>query len=491
MIAAIQVPFARDEASRVATLRALDLLDTAPEQDYDAIVALAAQLLGKPTAFISLMDSERQWLKARRNIDFDETPREIAFCDHVIRDDSMLVIDDAALDPRFRDNPLVAPTGGIRFYAGTPIHATAADGSAQPIGTLCVVDEKPGSLDEDGRRALRHLATLTEALIAARAAAHRSDGIADLAERQAADLARKDRTFRQAERMTKIGSWRFIPAGQAIEWSEGVFRIHGLENGALPRLDEALDFYPPHARTIVETAMAKTFAEGVPFDVEVDFVTATGEPRRVRSMGEADFRDGAVVALVGVFQDITDRHSLEQVLRRTADSDELTGIANRAAFNRALGKAIGAQQRQPSPVMLALIDLDGFKEVNDTLGHLAGDDVLRAVGRRLSEPWLRNSFAARMGGDEFALIVEDPSLIADPAAFVERLQEELCVPVSAGGLTIAASGTVGTAMLGTHDNARDFIHTADTELYAAKRRRIGNRRRGERRQPDGVQPLLL
>ena len=107
--------------------------------------------------------------------------------------------------------------------------------------------------------------------------------------------------------------------------------------------------------------------------------------------------------------------------------------------------------------------------------------MLRADGRRLQLPWLQQSFAARLGGDEFALIVDDAGLVAAHATFAARLQQELCVPVSVHGLTIATSGTVGTALLGRHDNVRDFVHAADTELYAAKRTRIGERRRRDRR----------
>ena len=309
----------------------------------------------------------------------------------------------------------------------------------------------------------------------------RAASIATLAARQATDLARSDRTFRQAERMAMIGSWRYDPVDGGIEWSEGVFRIHGLAVGTEPAVDRAMDFYPPHARAEISAAMATAIQTGRAFDVETDFVTATGDRRRVRSLGEPEHAGGRMVALVGVFQDVTDRYELEQQLRRSAERDELTGIANRAAFNRALEDAVADAIRDGTPLMLALIDLDGFKAVNDTLGHLAGDDVLRTVARRIEQPWLANCFAARLGGDEFALIVTDPALIEGRFDFVARLEGALQLPASAGGLTIAASGTVGTALLDTHAAIRDLVHAADTDLYAAKRRRIGERRIGDRR----------
>ena len=123
--------------------------------------------------------------------------------------------------------------------------------------------------------------------------------------------------------------------------------------------------------------------------------------------------------------------------------------------------------------------MDGFKAINDTLGHNAGDDVLRAVGRRLTAPWLMGSVAARLGGDEFALVIDQPVLARDPAALAARLEEALAQTVEGdGGLTIATAGTVGVALLEPGMVAlRDFVHAADVVLYAAKRRRVGERRR--------------
>lgn len=468
MLAQSHPPSTDRETRRLAALHALELLDSEPESEYDAIVALASRLLDKPVAFLSLVDRDRQWLKARHNIAARESPRSIAFCNHTIRGTDLLVVADATRDRRFRDNPLVTTDGGVRFYAGMPLHVVGPDGERHAIGALCVADRAPGEMPEAHRAALRHLAMLVEALLGARVTIRR----------QRDEIAYRDRAFGQAERMARIGSWRLEAGADRVEWSDGVFAIYGLPNDRAPSVDDALSHYPPPARAIVADAIGTALRTGDPFQFEVDFVARDGDVRRVRAIGESEIVDGAVVAILGVFQDITDRYRTEQRLRRSANVDDLTGIANRAAFNRALKAAIAAPGRNDTPLMLALIDLDGFKAVNDTLGHLAGDDVLRAVGGRLRAPWLHGSFAARLGGDEFALIVDHPSLTAQPDRFVERLQEELCVPVTAGKLTITVAGTVGTALLdASHDGLRDFVHAADTCLYAAKRRRIGNRRR--------------
>ncbi|GAA0670794.1 diguanylate cyclase (GGDEF)-like protein [Sphingomonas insulae] len=463
-----------DETSRLAALHALALLDSAPEKEFDALVALAAELLGCPTALITLIDRNRLWIKASTTPGERELDRDIAFCDSTIRQGEPMIVDDLSHDARFRDNPLVA--AGARFYAGTAIHVADGEGVRQPVGTLCVLDDRPRSLNSAGHAALQHLASLAEALIAARRTALEAIRIATAGERLVSQLANNDRIFRQAERIAMIGSWRLSVADQTLEWSDNVYRIHGLEVGAMPALSEALDFYPPQARADVSARLTRTIDTGEPFDFEADLVTADGRRRRIRAACETESRDGVVQALIGVFQDITDRHGLETQLRRSADTDALTGIANRAAFDRELETAMGTARDKGSPLMLALIDLDGFKTINDSLGHDAGDDVLRLTGTALTQPWLRDCFAARIGGDEFALIVTDPQMIAQADQLAVDIEAALRVSVEANGITMTSAGSVGMANFDDEIHSlRDFARRADVMLYAAKRARVGRR----------------
>ncbi|MGP7794624.1 diguanylate cyclase domain-containing protein [Sphingomonas sp. CLY1604] len=465
-----------DETSRLAALHALALLDSEPEREFDAVVALAADLLGCPTAMLTLIDRDRLWIKASTTSGARELDRDIAFCDRTIRQQTPLIVDDLSDDPRFRDNPLVTDTG-LRFYAGTAIHVADGAGVRQPIGTLCVLDSRPRSLNAAGDAALKHLASLAEALIAARRTALEAIRIATAGEELVGQLARKDRIFRQAERIAMIGSWRVSLDGPTLEWSDNVFRIHGLPVGEVPPLERALDYYPPHARDMVSETIARTIRTGAPFEFETDLVTADGRHRRVRAAAEAEMVDGRVQALVGVFQDITERHGLETQLRRSADTDALTGIANRAAFDRELDMAMRRARSEGTPLMLVLIDLDGFKGINDSLGHDAGDEVLRLTGAALTQPWLRECFAARIGGDEFAIIVTDPATIARGEQLRCDIEAVLRVPVEAGGITMTSAGSVGMALFdASYRSLRDFARAADSVLYAAKRARVGIRR---------------
>ncbi len=140
----MQAPAIPDnEPDRLAALRELLILDTPPEERLDKIVHFASVEFNVPIALVSLVDSNRQWFKARVGLDACETSREISFCGHAILQSDILLIPDALADPRFADNPLV--TGGplIRFYAGAPLVLP----SGFAIGTLCLIDTKPRTLD--------------------------------------------------------------------------------------------------------------------------------------------------------------------------------------------------------------------------------------------------------------------------------------------------------------------------------------------------------
>jgi diguanylate cyclase (GGDEF)-like protein len=150
-----------NESKRVETLRALNILDTSAEERFDRLTRLAKRLFGVPIALISLVDTDRQWFKSCQGLDASETPRNISFCGHAILADEVFVIEDALLDERFNDNPLVTGDPNIRFYAGFPL--AVANGSK--LGTLCVIDSQPRILTDEDRVLLKDLARMVEAEI--------------------------------------------------------------------------------------------------------------------------------------------------------------------------------------------------------------------------------------------------------------------------------------------------------------------------------------
>src|SRR5437868_6070847 len=111
--------YVNDEAGRIEAFRRYDILDTELEGAFDDLARLAAQLCEVPIALVSLIDADRQWLKALVGLGVDPAPRENAFCDHAVRHKGLFVVTDARVDPRFASDPLVTSAAGVRFYAGT------------------------------------------------------------------------------------------------------------------------------------------------------------------------------------------------------------------------------------------------------------------------------------------------------------------------------------------------------------------------------------
>jgi len=154
-------PLGPSEPARLAALRALAVLDTAPEEEFDEIVRLVAEICDIPMAFVSLVDAEREYFKAAVGTDLREAPRESSFCGHAIHTRDLFVVEDARKDPRFAGNPNVAAGSRVRFYAGAPL--VTPDGYT--VGMLCVKDTRPRELSETQRHALVVLGRQVAALL--------------------------------------------------------------------------------------------------------------------------------------------------------------------------------------------------------------------------------------------------------------------------------------------------------------------------------------
>ncbi|MBU2097222.1 MAG: GAF domain-containing protein, partial [Gammaproteobacteria bacterium] len=158
-----EIPF--DEKQRLEKLRALKILDSAPEERFDRLTRMAKKMFGVDVSVVSLVDEGRQWFKSKaEDIGLPtETSRDISFCGHAILGKQVFIVEDTLKDDRFYDNPLVTGDPNIRFYAGYPLKVN--NGSA--LGTLCIFDREPRSFDADDLQLLQDLGTMAEQEIAA------------------------------------------------------------------------------------------------------------------------------------------------------------------------------------------------------------------------------------------------------------------------------------------------------------------------------------
>ncbi|WP_433215146.1 putative bifunctional diguanylate cyclase/phosphodiesterase [Dactylosporangium sp. CS-047395] len=181
-----------------------------------------------------------------------------------------------------------------------------------------------------------------------------------------------------------------------------------------------------------------------------------------------DLRDDTTVGgLVLTVRDVTERRRLEEQLIRQAFHDSLTGLANRVLFGDRVEQAVFRGQRDGSLVGVLFIDLDDFKIVNDTLGHAVGDELLQAVGERISAELRPTDTVARLGGDEFAALIEADS-IADLELAAERINIALAEPFAVAGESVNGISSIGLSTTIDANSAEELLRQADLALYVAK-----------------------
>jgi len=151
-----RIPIPRDEKQRLAALYRYDILDTPPERNFDSLVRLAAHVCNTPVGIMVLIDSDRQWFKAKTGLRLTETPREFAFCAHTIMKRGLFIVSDLCRDNRFAANPFVASGPHYRFYAGAPL--ITPDNRA--LGTICVIDNARRTLTNRQKEDLMALSRL-------------------------------------------------------------------------------------------------------------------------------------------------------------------------------------------------------------------------------------------------------------------------------------------------------------------------------------------
>ena len=307
-------PATDDEARRLAALDRVRILDTLPEQDFDDIALLASQLCGTPIALVSLVDADRQWFKARVGLDVEQTERDVAFCAHAIqRPHEAFVVEDASLDARFANNPLVTGGPQIRFYAGAPI--VTRDGQA--LGTVCVIDRRAGRLDETRQRCLVALARHASLLLDLRGDALSSarTEIALLARNESleqdVDARGKalDRLWEQSEDLMVV----LEPDGRLTRVSPSWRRVLGHEAEDLLAMSFA-DLVPAFERDGVPSALAAVHAAAGPVGFENRLRTADGNWRWIAWTWS---REAGTDPITGVGRDVTDAKERKAALEAT------------------------------------------------------------------------------------------------------------------------------------------------------------------------------
>jgi len=205
-----------DEDDRLAALRRLGILDSAPAESFDRVTRLAAQALKIPIVLVSLVDEQRQWFKSRVGLAAQETPRDISFCGHAVYQRKPLIVRDATLDPRFCGNPLVTGDPHVRAYIGVPI--STLDG--HPIGTLCAIDRKPRKFVDQEIQTLCEYAKVVEEIIHAQELAAQTEQVLRLA-------SERGQLFRDTFEQASVGIIHSSSQGRLLRFNRRATELLG------------------------------------------------------------------------------------------------------------------------------------------------------------------------------------------------------------------------------------------------------------------------
>ena len=292
-------------------------------------------------------------------------------------------------------------------------------------------------------------------------------------ERAVERLRLSEERYALAAAAANDGMWDWDLGTGAVYYSPRWKNLLGLgEDAVAARADDWLGRVHPADRAAVDGALSRLLDGSEPtLEVEYRARTAAGRYRWMvtRSVSVAG-PDGTVTRLVGSMTDVDERKRLEEQLRRDAHYDPLTGLPNRALFLDRLTQSILRTRRHPDyRFAVIFLDLDGFKVVNDSLGHQVGDELLVQVARRLSSGVRVTDMVSRFGGDEFALLLEDVTDVTGLPDVVRRLLSVMSVPVSLADGTRTVSAAAGIAVSASgYDSADEYLRDADTAMYRAK-----------------------
>ncbi|ODA66487.1 Cyclic di-GMP phosphodiesterase Gmr [Methyloligella halotolerans] len=449
------------EENRLEALAEYHQIDTPPEEEFDRLVSLAARIFRVPIALISLLERDRQFFKARLGLDVCETDRTVSFCAHAIMGDEILFVPDATKDERFAANPLVTGPPYIRFYAGKPLRAP----NGENIGTFCIIDTAPREhFTNEDRKNLTALANLA------------MDGM-EMRRLEAAEVVNATR-FANIAATSPDAIICNDEAGRVTFWNDSAERLFGYTaNEMLGKTVEALvpdswrELYEDEVRRL-RTGVPMTLADRT-IELSVLRKDGTEFPAEVSL---STWQESGRTSVGAIVRDITERRTHEQKMFELAMMDQLTEVPNRSAFMDVLSEVLKAGEL----ATLLMIDLDGFKETNDSLGHSGGDLVLRQVAARVKAVAKGAKVVARLGGDEFVVLMSG-NCIGEIRALADEMLQALCDPYVIARKEVELGASIGIALAPRHgEEAEELMSAADLALYRAK---SAGRRRYEFFQP--------
>jgi len=295
------------------------------------------------------------------------------------------------------------------------------------------------------------------------------------------DLQDSQNRLATARRLGSIGSWEWTPGEAEMIWSEEFYQMLEMEpTVGASSLDDFLAVIHPEDRAIIEKSLRKAAAEATAWSLDHRILTLSGETRIVHQQVEVRCgAQGAVESVLGTIQDITDRRRAEEQIRQLAHYDALTSLPNRRSLEKYLERVLERARRRSETTALLFLDLDRFKRINDTMGHVSGDNLLKAVAQRLLETVRTTDYVgrpneivapvSRLGGDEFAVVLNQIASANEASQAASRLLEVLSQPFHLSGQEVVMGACIGIALFPNDaQDANSLLRSADSAVHQAQ-----------------------
>ncbi|MEZ5785894.1 MAG: EAL domain-containing protein [Xanthobacteraceae bacterium] len=430
-----------------------------PESVLERLAALAARIFAAPMAVISLAEHEAVVFRAGAAIVADLIPPDISFFTHAVAGPAVLVVPDTAKDPRFSTDPLIA-AGHVRFFAGAPLIGS----SGKVIGTISVVDVQSHGQENDG--ASRALADVA-ALVVQQFELKRLQEVEDEAHRTEAALRDSESQFRRlVNGVTDYALYMLSPEGIVTNWNAGAERIKGYTADEIVG-QHFSKFYTSEERVAGLPArnLRKAIKNGR-FEANGWRVRKDGSPFWANVVIDPIYDEtGHLIGFAKITRDISERREYEQRLHRLAHVDALTELPNRFALKSRLEDVLESTES----VTVLMLDLAGFKVINDTLGHPTGDFVLKAAGERIQHCLGARGTVGRLGGDEFAAVIPGSGDPLVASRLCQAMIDAFRGPFSTVEQDLYIGLSIGVALSPNHGTtAEQLLANADLALYQAK-----------------------
>ena len=297
----------------------------------------------------------------------------------------------------------------------------------------------------------------------------------DIHDRKAAQqaLTESEERLRLAVQAARLGVWDYDTITGERRWSEELLDMLGLPSDAEPSMAAAMAIVHPDDRQKFQSVVASASGGLLPAGFEIALRVRRardGAQRWLKSTGwKTVSGSGHLSRLIVTFQDVTEERDAEARIRWAATHDPLTDLPNRLALQEELERAIGHAHGAGEQIGLMLFDVDNLKRINDTLGHDAGDALLRVFAKRLAAIAPAGATIGRLGGDEFAIVMPAIRGDGDIVHCASALLESLRAPFAFNGRTLDCAASIGASIFPEHgDNPAELLKSADLALYAAK-----------------------